>query len=80
MSIALRIVVLASFIGAAAPAFAYVGPGAGLSLIAAFWALLIAVVSSLAFVVFWPLRKHLQRRKANAMRREAASTARMPGE
>jgi hypothetical protein len=61
----LRLTALAatlSFI--AEPAFAYIGPGAGLSVVAAFWALLTAVVSSLLFLVLWPIRNRLRRRKA----------------
>jgi hypothetical protein len=61
----LRLAALAaalSFI--AEPALAYIGPGAGLSVISAFWALLTAVVSSLLFLVLWPVRNRLRRRKA----------------
>ena len=48
----------------AGPASAYIGPGAGLSVVAAFWALLTAVVSSLLFLALWPIRNRLRRRKA----------------
>lgn len=47
-------------------AFAYVGPGAGLSLLGALWALLAAVGTAVVFVVAWPLRKLLRRRRAQA--------------
>ena len=50
----------------AGPALAYIGPGAGLGVIAAFWALLTAVVSSLLFLMLWPLRNRLRRRKGGA--------------
>jgi hypothetical protein len=61
----LRIAALAAALSfVAGPAFAYIGPGAGLSVIAAFWALLTAVVSSVLFLVVWPLRNRLSRRKA----------------
>lgn len=64
MSIVARIGIIAALVAfSAEPAFAYVGPGAGLSLLGAFWALLTAVVSSLAFLVIWPLRRVLRRRK-----------------
>lgn len=64
MSIVARVGVIAALVAlSAGPAFAYVGPGAGLSLLGAFWALLTAVVSSLAFLVIWPLRRVLRRRK-----------------
>lgn len=54
-------------------AAAYVGPGAGLSLLGALWALLIALGTAVLFVVAWPLRKMLRRRRAEraAMQREA---------
>jgi membrane protein implicated in regulation of membrane protease activity len=46
------------------PAAAYVGPGAGLSLLGAFWGLLLAVVAALGFVIFWPLRRLFRRGRA----------------
>jgi hypothetical protein len=48
------------------PAFAYVGPGAGLSLLGALWGLLLALLAAVGFVVGWPVRRWLaRRRKAN---------------
>lgn len=47
-----------------ANALAYVGPGAGLSLLGALWALLVAVAMALAFIVAWPVRRLLRRRRA----------------
>jgi flagellar biogenesis protein FliO len=44
-----------------ATALAYVGPGAGLSLIGAFWALLLAVLTAIFFLVAWPVRRMLRR-------------------
>jgi membrane protein implicated in regulation of membrane protease activity len=41
---------------------AYVGPGAGLSLLGALWALLIAVGTAVVFVVAWPIRRVMRRR------------------
>ena len=46
------------------PAAAYVGPGAGLSLLGAFWGLLLAVVAALGFVILWPLRRMFRRQQA----------------
>jgi len=48
------------------PAFAYVGPGAGLSLLGALWALLLAVGAALLFLVAWPLRRMRRRRREQA--------------
>lgn len=47
-----------------APAMAYVGPGAGLTLLSALWGLLVAVVAAMAFLVVWPIRRWRRRRQA----------------
>lgn len=49
-----------------APALAYVGPGAGLSLLSALWGLVVAVLVAAAFVVMWPIRRWRRRRAALA--------------
>jgi membrane protein implicated in regulation of membrane protease activity len=51
-------------LSSAAPAFAYVGPGAGLSLVGAFWGLLVAVFAAFAFVILWPVRRLFRRRRS----------------
>lgn len=48
----------------AAPAHAYVGPGAGVSLIGAAVGLIFAVVLALGVIVLWPLRRFMKHRKA----------------
>jgi len=50
---------------ASAPAFAYVGPGAGLSLIGAFWALILAIFTAVFFLLAWPVRRLLRQRGRN---------------
>jgi membrane protein implicated in regulation of membrane protease activity len=50
----------------APPAEAYIGPGAGITLIGSFIGLLVAVFAALGAVLFWPLRRMMRRRKAAA--------------
>jgi membrane protein implicated in regulation of membrane protease activity len=57
----------------ALPALAYVGPGAGLSLLGAFWGLLIAVLAALAFVVLYPIRRLMRARKRPVETQPAAA-------
>jgi Na+/proline symporter len=63
---------MALTIGMASTAAAYVGPGAGLSLLGALWGLLIAVGAALWFVILWPLRR--MRKRARQQRDEAEAT------
>lgn len=46
------------------PTAAYVGPGAGLSLLGALWGLLLAIGAAVAYVVAWPLRRAWRARVA----------------
>ncbi|WP_118134937.1 hypothetical protein [Oceanicella sp. SM1341] len=56
-------------------AMAYVGPGAGLSLLGALWALVAALGTALVFVAIWPIRKMLRRRRAGQARPATATAA-----
>jgi hypothetical protein len=62
-------------LGTAAPALAYVGPGAGLSLVGAFWGLLVALFAALAFVILWPIRRFLKQRRWATPQPQAADAA-----
>lgn len=44
-------------------AAAYVGPGAGLTMLGALWALAVAIVIALGGLVIWPIRAVLRSRK-----------------
>lgn len=65
----------AVWLGVAAPAMAYVGPGAGLTLLGALWGLIAAIVLTVGFIVLWPFRRLLfgRRRKGDLAAEEAAS-------
>jgi len=52
-------------------ALAYVGPGAGISLLGALWGLIVGVVMALGIVLFWPIRIMLRKRKAAAEAKNA---------
>ena len=54
---------VAGVAGFASPAMAYVGPGAGLSVVGALVGVLMAVGAALAFIVGWPIRRMMRRRK-----------------
>lgn len=41
---------------AAAPAQAYIGPGAGITMLGALWGVVVAVALALGAVLFWPIR------------------------
>lgn len=48
----------------AQPALAYIGPGAGVSLFGAAFGLLAAIVSAVGFMLLWPIRAMLKKRRA----------------
>jgi membrane protein implicated in regulation of membrane protease activity len=62
MNKALMVIAAACAVGLSQPALAYVGPGAGLSLLGALWGLLLALGAALIFLVLWPWRRYRQKR------------------
>lgn len=61
---AVRVIVAGAFSIGATPAFAYVGPGAGISAIGAFLALIIGVILAFVGFIWYPVKRLL--RKGNA--------------
>ena len=54
---------------------AYVGPGAGLSLLGALWALVAALATAFLFLLAWPVRRMLRRRRLAAAAQPAGELA-----
>ncbi len=60
----LEITLIATALLAASPAYAYIGPGPGLSMVGSFFTLIAGVALALLMVVAYPLRVLIKRRKA----------------
>ena len=52
----LGLVLFTLTVAAAAPAQAYIGPGAGITMLGALWGVVIAVALAVGAVLFWPIR------------------------
>jgi len=57
---------LTMVVGFGGDASAYIGPGAGLSMLGAFWGLVIAVLAALSFLLLWPVRKVFKKNRTTA--------------
>lgn len=68
------ILALTLFAGMVSPALAYIGPGAGLSLLGALWGLLAAIGAALLFVVSWPFRRMLRRKRQSESTQHASDS------
>jgi hypothetical protein len=70
----LSAIIMAAIAGVLLPglAAAYVGPGAGISMLGALWGLIVGVVMALGVILFWPIR--IMIRKAKAKKAGAAET------
>ena len=54
---------------------AYIGPGPGLGLLAALIGVLVAVGSAVVFIIIWPLRMFIKKRKRRRAAIEGASAS-----
>lgn len=62
------IAVMGGLLVAYAPAaLPYVGPGAGLGMIASLAAIVLAVLATIVGLVIWPIRRLMQRKKASGV-------------
>lgn len=78
-SLALAAAALAAS-AAATPALAYIGPGAGITMLGALWGVIVAVALALGAVLFWPIRVMLRRRKRPAAASATTAAAPLPGD
>ena len=60
----LRITALLLLALIASPAAAYVGPGAGISVLGSLLGILATIFVAIGAILFWPIRKMMKRRKA----------------
>ena len=51
---------------ASPPALAYIGPGAGISVLGSLLGILGTIIVAIGAILFWPIRKMMKRRKATA--------------
>ena len=59
-------------------AFAYIGPGAGVSLIGSFLGVMVAVLIAVFALIAWPIRRMLKARKAQKNAAETSNNADQP--
>lgn len=45
------------------PADAYIGPGAGITMLGALWGVLVAILLAVGAVLYWPIKVLLRRRR-----------------
>lgn len=61
------------------PAVAYIGPGAGISVLGSLLSILATIFVAIGAIIFWPLRKFMRRKKAQR-KSPVSSKADNPGD
>ena len=70
------VAILAGSLAAYAPAaLSYVGPGAGLGMIASLLAVILAVLATVVGLVLWPIRWYARRRNSRTSETKSSSDA-----
>lgn len=62
----LKIIAILLLSLAAGPLHAYIGPGAGISVLGSLLGILATILVAIGAIIFWPVRKLMKRRKAAA--------------
>jgi hypothetical protein len=74
----LSLLLASLLVSTATPAFAYIGPGAGITMLGALWAVIVAVVVAVGAVLFWPVRVLLRRLRSKPAEPVVSSNAQAP--
>lgn len=69
----LKIITILLLSLAASPLYAYVGPGAGISVLGSLLGILATILVAMGAIIFWPVRKLMKRRKAAAKAADPAA-------
>ena len=69
----LAVAALSAAIALPGSAFAYVGPGAGISVLGALWGLIVGVGMAIGVILFWPIRMMIRKSKAKKAGEEAVA-------
>jgi membrane protein implicated in regulation of membrane protease activity len=78
MSNSIKSVLLALLLVTSGQALAYIGPGAGISVVGSLLSILATFFVAIGAILFWPIRKLLKRRKARRETTADAEPAREP--
>jgi len=71
LKIVTLILLICGLLAPVSPVFAYIGPGAGISVLGSLLSILATIAVAIGAIIFWPLRQFMKRRKA---RRESTQS------
>lgn len=71
----LKIITILLLSLAAGPLHAYIGPGAGISVLGSLLGILATILVAIGAILFWPVRKLMKRRKAAAAASQPTESA-----
>jgi hypothetical protein len=69
----LKIITIVLLSLATSPLHAYIGPGAGISVLGSLLGILATILVAIGAIIFWPVRKLMKRRKAAAQPAESSA-------
>lgn len=66
-----KLALILALAGAAAPAAAYIGPGAGISFVGSLFTWIIGILLALFAILFWPIRALIRRARGGKPKQAA---------